>query len=152
MSLLKACNVYYRMSTSDTGLATGYFFLREIPPPSEVVYKAYARVYDTSRGGAIQQGYYNVEILWQTLRPKQAYAIKQLVDAALATANKYLYLTIDRQDGTSPGRDWIDVYGYPREMEIVQKGPIVGSSGVAHENVRLFVNNLTVLNDPADFT
>lgn len=140
------------MSTTEAGLASGYFFLREIPPPSEVVYKAYSRVYDTSRGGAVQQGYQNVEILWQTLRPKQAYAIKQLVDTALATANKYLYLTVDRANGTNPGRDWIDIYGYPREMEIVQKGPIVGSSGVIHENVRLFVNNVSVINSPAVFS
>lgn len=142
------CNLNYRISTTGAGLAKGNFFLLNIPPPDNVEYRDHSVEVDVGLGGMVLHGYRNVRFLWTNLRPNQTHRIKNLVDEALS-AGTDLYLTFDRDNGDAPGRDWIDTSGTPHPMIIDRVPSVAGSRRSAHVNVELFVNNLSIVNDPS---
>jgi hypothetical protein len=59
-------------------------------------------------------------------------------------------MTIDRANGTGSGPDWIDVSGKPH-MPDFDPSRFVGATNIVHQNMELFLNNLTIVNDPAHF-
>lgn len=141
--------LHYRLATTENGLATGHLFVWQLPPPTTATYRDHSQKFPQSDGGEARHGFRSVELTWNTLTPAQAYTIRRMVVTVLSAGNP-LYLTINRADGTRPGNDWIDVFGRPRIPDIEPEGSIAGASGFYHRNVTLFVNNLTIVNDPAE--
>lgn len=138
----------FRMATTELGLEKGYLFLRKVPTPNRADYKDYSAKFDQSVGGQARHGYKNVTILWTSLTPLQVNKIKAMITAVKA-GNDLIYLTIDRNNGDSLNYDWIDVSGYPHQIDPEEDGDLVGSQGRAFRNIQLFVNNLTIINDPS---
>lgn len=145
------CDTLWRLSVSEAGLARGYLFLRDIPPPSTSVYKTFSGEFSQSDGGFRQMGYTNVVMRWKYLTSAHAHRLTRYVEVSLAGSG-ILYATIAKNNATSVGRDYIDIRGIPRPMNIEEEGEIAGSGLlVVYQNVQLSINNIVVINDPALF-
>jgi hypothetical protein len=136
-------NFYYRLAFTESGLGKGYLFSRGLPPPSTVTFKDFSGEYSQSDGGKVQHGYLSVVLMWNVLTYTQSYQLRKYTNSSV------LYATIDRNNGTKPGRDWVDVRGVPLPMNIERDRGIAGSIGGATINVTLTINNLTIVNDPS---
>lgn len=123
-----------------------YFVQIDIPRPDEPNYQDYTNLVPQGLGGNKATGYQFVNLAWSTLTSKAINQLRKYVDVA-RTDQSEIYLTIQRADGTTWGNDWIDVRGIPHEITY-QK---VGGDAIGHafRNVVLFVNNLTIVNDPS---
>lgn len=141
----------FRIATTQAALTRGYFFLLKIPPPTSCEYRDHSVAFSKSQGGNALHGYHVVDMLWEQLTTTQAYAIKKKVDDAL-DGTGYLYMTINRSNGTGSGIDWIDVRGIPHMTSFKPDGRIAGSTGVSISNAELKLNNIQILVDPAVFT
>lgn len=145
------CDLLWRLALSEATLDRGYLFLRHLPPPTNSVYKIFSGVSSQSDGGAVQHGYIQATLTWSILTPAQANRILRYVDVSLAGSG-LLYATISKNNATGVGKHFIDIRGIAHPMDIEEEGMIVGSDlGMAYQNVRLFINNITVINDPAIF-
>lgn len=139
----------FRIALTQAGLTTGFFFLRKIALPTTCTFKGFSQAIPQSEGGSVQHGFLNVTMSWLNVTPITAYYIRKYVTDAL-NGTKMLYLTVPYNDGTKPGRRFIDVSGRPHPIDTAEGGTIDGG-GLFYENLQLFVNNVTVINDPATF-
>lgn len=143
-------NLGWRMSDTEAGLQKGSFFVLDIPPPDTFEYKDYSVRMAQSQGGQSRHGHYNVTLLWNGLTPRQSHHIRSIIETGLA-ASGYIYLTVDRSNGTASGRDWIDVRVRPEMPDFQPQAPVAGAEGIMHGSARLFGNDLFIVNDPASF-
>lgn len=143
----------WRISLTEAGLDKGSFHNYGIPAPDTGMYTDSTTAATRSDGSQSLHGYRQVTLSWGRLTALQLAVIREFIDDARSGAG-LLYLTIDRGDGSAPGRDWIDVFGKPhRQPQLTQEGPIGSSIGQpSYQNVRLFVNDLTVVNDPSSYS
>lgn len=139
----------WRIAATEAALANGYMFLRGIPLPDTAPYRDHSQRVSKTTGGQARHGYKNVRLFWEILDRAQANRLRTIVQAGLDDAG-YVYLTIDRNNGIAGGPDWIDVRGRPY-MPDFDPSQIAGATGTVHQRVELFVNNLTIVNDPATF-
>ena len=139
----------FRIATTLSDLNKGYFFLRNIAPPATATFKGFSQIIPQSEGGATTHGFRNVTLSWVNVDPRTVYYIKKYVNAALG-GNKQIYLTIPYNDGTKPGRRFIDIVGRPHPIDAAESG-IIDGGGMFFENLQLFINNVTIINDPAVF-
>lgn len=144
------CDLKFRISLTEAGLAKGMSFLRNIPPPDSPIYNDHSAKVGKGQGGQARHGFATATVLWDALSPDQSYELRTLVQNALDGLG-VIYLTIDRSNGTSPGPDWIDVYGVPYMPDIAPGRTRGKRRGVIHNSIQLFVNDLTIVNDPAVF-
>lgn len=146
--MAKTC--YYRIATSEAGLATGYIFARGLPPPDLVTFDPFSVRRPASQGGESRQGYKSVSLLWNKLDSKQASVIYNLISTAEASSgegNGTLWATLPKVDGASPGINWIDVSGIAL-LPTFETEP--QSNGQTYPNVVLRLNNVTVENEPSN--
>lgn len=143
-------NLGWRIASTEAGLQTGAFFARRIPPPHTFEYKDFSVRTPQSQGGQTRHGYKNITIIWDSLTLQQANALREVIQAGLDDAG-YVYVTLDRSNGTASGRDWIDVYGRPEMPDFQPRAPVAGSNGILYGQTKLFVNALVIVNDPASF-
>lgn len=135
---------YWRIALASADLAKGAFFAWKLPAPQRPVYADYSVKVPQSQGGMTRQGYDNITLLWDELDGLQLNTLKTIVEAAIVAGA--LYLTIDRADGSGALNDFVDVHGLPHPLEFT---PTASARGTVFSNVQLFVNNLTVDNDPS---
>lgn len=144
-------NINFRIALSEAALATGRFFVHGLPPPSLCSYQDHSVKASKGEGGQSRHGYERATFVWDAMSTKQSYVLRTLVQNALDGASGLLYATIDRSNGEAPGWDWVDVSGVPH-MPDIAPGPARGvRMGTAHHNIQLVLNNLTIVNDPAEF-
>lgn len=142
------CN--YRIAATEEGLERGYFHLMGIPIDVKTQYKDYTIKSPQGSGWVAKHGYKNVELNWESLNPRQLNVLRSRVESALNSADRLLYMTIPRNDGTSPSMDdWIDISGKPdlRDPTVLDGR----TSGVHLTNISLFLNDVEIVNDPATF-
>lgn len=138
-----ACwTTYWRIATSLAGLTKGHLFARGLPPPDTTRYLDYSEKLLLGQGGKDKQGFINLTLQWDDLDFLQGKVLRALVDAGTT-----LYLTVDRSDGTGLLNDFIDISGRPDLSDLV---PTRKSRGIIYPGVELFVNNITVENDPSN--
>lgn len=142
-------NQNFRLALTEAALATGRLFVRQLPPPSLVPYQDHSVKVGKGEGGQSLHGYQRCTFMWDNMATKHSYVLRTLIQAALDSAGGVLYATIDRSNGTAPGGDWIDVYGVPIMPDFAPGAARGIRNGVAHSNVQLVINNLTIVNDPA---
>lgn len=140
-------NLGWRVASTEAGLQTGAFFVRGIPPPSIFEYRDYSERRAQSQGGQSRQGYKKATVVWDDFDNKQSNALREVIQAGLDDAG-YVYLTLDRSNGSASGRDWIDVYGRPHMPDFL---PQPYSGGRMHGRVTFVLNALVIVNDPASF-
>jgi hypothetical protein len=143
----------WRIAMTEGGLTKGSFYHYKLPVPSTAPYVDHSAAVMKSDGSQALHGFEQVTLLFDILSGPQAAMIRQFIDAARSGAG-ILFMTIDKGDGSAPGPAWIDISGTPhRQARLSQNGPIVGSTGQPHyTNVQLFLNNVTVVNDPSNYS
>lgn len=139
----------FRIALTLLGLSKGFLFLRKIALPATATFKGFSQSVPQSEGGAVQHGFRNVTVSWVNVDPRTTYYIKKYVDDALA-GTKRLYLTVPYNDGTKPARRFIDISGRPHPIDAAEGGVIDGG-GMFFEGLQLFLNDVTIENDPAVF-
>jgi hypothetical protein len=143
-----ACEPWnWRMSWTEAGLENGSFYLWKTPPPSVANYVDHSDQRVTSDGRMTFHGSKILTMVWDVLSGEQMGQLRYIIDR---TTDNVLYLTIDRGSGQAFGRDWIDIRGIVHDPVVTQQGPIDSKIGQpSYQNVQLFVNRITVLNDPS---
>lgn len=143
----------WRISLTEAGLAKGSFRNFRIPPPSIAFYTDHTTAVTRSDGSQGLHGFQQLTMLFDILSGQQMSVVRGFIDDARSTTG-FLFLTIDRGDGSEPGPAWIDITGRAhRQPQLSQAGPIVGSQGQNHyTGAQLFLNNVTVVNDPSLYT
>lgn len=140
------CN-YIRLSNTEVLLPRYFIYNLGLPRPTQAVFRNYTVRRPKGKGGIGEFGYSNVEILWEVLLPKHAFTIRNLVQTALESAGGVIYCTIDRANGSSNNKDWVDFTGIP-QMPIFEEAND-GLPITYFEDVSLVITDLIVLNDPA---
>ena len=143
-------NLGWRIASTEAGLQKGNFFVWKIPPPDSFEFKDYSTKMPQSQGGQSRHGFPNITILWTSMAPLQSQALRFLIQEGLDDAG-FVYLTIDRSNGTSSGRDWIDVRVRPEMPDFRPQSQVASSDGIMHGQVRFYGNDLFIVNDPASF-
>lgn len=139
--------LYYRLATSEAGLAKGYLFAQGVPPPTNTEYRDHAAKVPVSTGGEARHGYRSVTFLWDVLDARQAGVLRGIIEGAGTT----IYATFAKFNGESLGTDWVDVSGKP-SMPDLAPAQTITQQGVIFQNVQLRINAVTILNEPADFS
>jgi len=146
---------HWRIATSEAGLATGSFFVNKLPAPSTCFYQKTTVENPQSDGLQAVHGYQQTTLLWDVLNGYQYKTLKDVITLQ-SQAKSTIYLTIDRGDGSHSNPDWIDVFGYPYiQIAQSQEGPLIGryaGGSPDFRSVKLFLNNLTIRNDPSLYT
>lgn len=139
----------WRIAVSEAALPLGSLMARGIPTPTQIEYRDHSVRVEQSEGSEARHGYHQCTILWLSLTPAQAFAIRLAVEYAHANGG-LLYMTINRAFGNTIGDEWVDVRGRPRLSDIAPAAPLFGSTGGwLAENVTLTLVNVVVLNNPA---
>lgn len=146
-------NLYknYRIATTQAGLTRGYFFILRIPPPTSCEYLDHSVRFSQSQGGIARHGYQKATLFWEQLTTGQAFKLRKRIQDALADTG-YLYMTLNRSNGTGFDADWVDVRGIPQMPKFIADGRIAGSTGISIYNTEFILNNIVVLTAPAVFT
>jgi len=149
------CAWHWRLALTEAGLEKGPFAAYGIPAPSIAPYNDASVERPRSDGEQALHGYRNIDFLWEELTSIQAFYIRKFIDGA-KTGTGWLYMTVDLNDDSAPGTQWADIRGKPhRDFKQADAGPIVGrqQGGVNfHENYRMFLNNVEIINNPSDYT
>jgi len=138
----------WRISNTLGGLTRNLFIRYGIPTPSQVQYKDHTKRVSQGEGGMARHGYRNLEILWLKLDPCQADTVRDFYEAA-KSGTGLLYLTVKPLDGRNV--EWMDVSGKPDLSDIAPDSPIIGADGYMHSNIKLTLNNVTVITEDPTF-
>lgn len=145
----------YRIAITEAGLARGYFAAFEIPLPQLAPLLDSSIENSRSTGGQALHGYTTLELLFRRITMYSAWRIRNFIDEAKATSG-LLYITADRNDTLYAGPHFVDVSGYPhRPREAADDGDLdarAPGGGQYINNYRLFLNNVTIINDPSLYT
>lgn len=136
--------LYWRISSTSAGLATGHLFARHIPPPTTSRYRTFTIKNPQSKGGVTRQGYTNITLLWNELDGLQFKALNDIVEAALTAGS--CYLTCDKANGTGIVDAFVDVHGAAQPLNFEEVPRVEGR---VFQAVELIVNDLTVDSDPS---
>ena len=142
-------NRAWRIAITEADLEFGYLFALDIPPPTTPSFEDHSERIAQGQGGIATLGYARAEWLWTNVIPTTTFLIRDTVKQALLTANNRIFITLDRSNGTKPGRDWIDVSAVPH-IPVHQMGsPNSGASNAFHSQLTLVLNNIQIINDPS---
>lgn len=135
----------FRLAQTETGLEKGAnFFILGLPPPDQVQPNEWVAERPVDQGGIARLGNKSVTLQWLTLTSRQRKTIKDLIDTMESTAGvgqAQPYLTIPLDDV-----HWIDIKGY---VAMPTWTPYPNTPGEGFRDVRLVINNYTVVNDPS---
>lgn len=127
----------------------------EIPVPDVVDYTPYANVITVADGGQRRYGYSQLRLTWETMNGRAYDKMSAFIIVAQASPN-VMYATVDLYDsGRASSSAWyVDISGYPHFMP--QAAPLAGSVAgrrgqKVFTNVTLFLNNITIINDPSNY-
>lgn len=141
----------WRIATTEGGLAKGAFWVLGIPPLTLAPFKDHSVLAENSDGSQSAHGFQNLELFWESMSPLAYYTLTAKINLA-RSGTGLIYLTIDPGNDLHPGPTFIDVSGKPGKPEFTQGAP-VNRSGAGHiPNVRIFVNDVTILNDPSNYS
>lgn len=141
----------FRVATTEAGLAKGVFWVIGLPIPSVAPYRDHSVIVGKSDGSNQEYGFKNATIMWDKLTYLEGRVIRDIVSAA-RSGSGILYLTVSRGDGTGSGDDWIDVSGRPGRLVLTGAAPLNRRGFGTYDNPTLTVNNLTVVNDPSNYS
>lgn len=148
MIVNNGCDIYkLRISLTEAGLSSGYFYLHKIGIPSSVQLVPFAELVPVSDGGQSRHGFQSCQITWANPDQKTIYKIKKYMEDSLS-GTRLLFLTIPKNDGSTLGRSYIDVSGVVIPFYGQESGNF-GSPGVVFNGFTLTINNLVILNDPS---
>jgi len=138
-----------RLAITEALLGRGYLIQNwRLPTPSLPIYNDNSVRVTTSDGGEALRGFRSFSLTWDVLDSLQRRTVRRIAEESLDSSGGLIFATIDFSwNGTGPNGTWVDVSGNARIPAIV---PIGNSDGLASGSVTLIVNNLTIVNDPAN--
>lgn len=148
-----SCGWNWRISLTEAGLAMGSFAAYGIPVPNLASFNDSSKATTRSQGEQALHGFPTIDFLFDRLTREQAWQLRKFMDAA-KTGTGWLYMTVDMNDDSAPGTQWVDVRGKPhRDPKQADAGPIGGRRGQgSFNNYSMFLNNVVVLNNPSNYT
>lgn len=142
----------WRIGLTEAELAKSSFAANGIPLPDTADFQDFAVERKKSNGSTAVHGFKSETCFWAEMSPAGLKALKALVDQARSTKLP-LFMTVDRGDGTAANNDWIDISGYPAYVNARKAAVGEIQHGISQtDNVTLFLNNVTILNDPSNYT
>ncbi len=140
------CNV--RLSVTQAGLTNGFIIYSwRVPEPDLPLYNDHTQKIDQPDGAQVRRGYKNASLTWNGLGRAQARTLMDIVIQAQAQSSGLIYATINRAwGGYGGGNDWIDISAFPR---LPEHNPIERTSAKQIDTFTVFLNNITIINDPA---
>lgn len=148
-----SCGWNWRIALAEADLDMGAFAAHGIPVPNVAAFNDSSKATTRSQGEQALHGFPTIDFLFDRLTREQAYRLRQFIDDA-KEGTGWLYMTVDMNDDSAPGEQWVDVRGKPhRDPKMADAGPIVGRRGQgSFSNYSLFLNNVVVLNNPSNYT
>lgn len=143
-----SCN-NWRIGTSLESLDTNWFVSYRLPPPTNVSYQDYSQKNPVSEGAVAAHGYIKAQLTWDANRLTRD-SMATLRRFVAAAGRNRLYMTIDKVYGDRGGEEWVDISGFPDETPPSPSVPVDRSTSVAFGTYTITLNNIEVLNDPAD--
>ena len=143
----------WRFSLTEAGLAQGGLANYHLPIPTVPHLRKHSVQVPQDEGGQALHGWPNVSLLWERLSEEQFARLLRLVkDAREGTG--FLYATVWTGAYWDGDLRWIDVYGRPHWPESGAPRAVGGTylGQPSHEAVTLFINALTVVNDPSSYS
>ena len=138
----------WRITDTLANLERSLFLRYGIPSPSQSQYKDHSQRISQGEGGMARHGYRNLEVLWLKITPCQADSIRDFVESA-KSGSGLLYMTVKPLDGTSV--EWMDISGKPDLSDIAPDAPLIAASGYIHSNIKLTLNNVTIIDTTPTF-
>lgn len=141
----------WRISDTRAGLPRGAFPLVNLPPPVQYFPRDYAVKTSDSQGGVHRDGYMSYELLWTRLDSSQNAALHRIFSDALA-GDKMVRLSCLWWDSVNPALRWVDLEGYPDVSDPSPNPPAFAHGQQVFGTIKLKLNNVTLFNDPADYS
>lgn len=141
----------WRIATTEAGLQYGAFALLNVPIPTQAPYYDHSSVVPQSDGRQASHGYTNITLLWDELTQSEMNALRSIVHDVRIKLG-VIYLTIERQDGTTPASSFIDISGNPGVLRWTGASPYNRTMQKSGKNIELFVNHVTIINDPSIYS
>jgi len=141
----------WRAAAARADLDRGAFPFINLPPPVQWFPKDYSTKNTDSEGGMHRDGYMTYEILWTRLDSAQNAVIHRLYSDAVA-GDGMLRLTCLWWDTVNPAIRWVDLEGYPDLSDPSPNPPSFAHGVQVFSTIKLKLNNVSLYNDPADYT
>lgn len=148
-----SCAWNWRIALTEADLAMGSFAAYGIPVPDVAAYNDSTKETTRGRGEQALHGSATIDFLFDRMTRPNAWRLRKFIDDA-KSGTGYLYMTVDLNDDSAPGEQWVDVRGKPhRDPKAADSGPIAGRSGQGSmKNYSMLLKNVEILNNPSDYT
>ena len=138
----------WRIGLTEGGKA--WFVSLELPPPNTAPFSERVESVPYSLGKFAEIGYQSIPIGFNDLTGTQMYRLRKYVDDARQNNSQVLHMTIWLATGEKSGVNWADISGYVSPITYSSITPV--ANGSMYQNVEIIINNVTVINDPAQFS
>lgn len=148
------CPWNWRISASvQTGLSSGMFAAIELPIPEVFHLRRWTNSITVGDDSQRVYGRYQVEMLWNNLSQRTYFQLGQFIENS-QQGTGLLFMTVDAHEIYHSGTHFMDISGYPYyPSEVAQAATLPGRKGPAsNENVQIFLNAVTIVNDPSLYT
>lgn len=141
----------WRAAATRAALARSAFPFVGLPPPIQYFPKDYSVKTSDSQGGMHRDGYMTYELLWTRLVVDQNAVIHRIYSDAVA-GDGLFRLTGLWWDTVNPALRWVDLEGYPDLSDPSPNPPSFASGVQVFGTIKLKLNNVSLYNDPADYS
>ena len=141
----------WRAAATRAGLPKGAFPFIGLPPPVQYFPRDYAVKTSDSQGGVHRDGFMSYEILWTRLDSSQNVVMHRLYTDAIG-GDGMLRLSVLWWDSVNPVLRWVDLEGYPDITDPTPNPPSFAHGVQVFGTIKLKLNNVSLYNDPADYS
>ena len=141
----------WRAAATRALLPRGAFPFVGLPPPVQFFPKDYSAKTSDSEGGMHRDGFMTYELLWTRLVSDQNAVIHRLYTDAVS-GDGLFRLTCLWWDSVNPALRWVDLEGYPDLSDVAPNPPSFAHGQQVFGTIKLKLNNVSLFNDPADYS
>jgi hypothetical protein len=140
----------WKIATTEAGLATGSMRSLGLRKLQAAPYLDHTQVVPQGDGGQAEDGFKELTLVFRNATRLAAAQLQELIDTALAGSG-LIYLTIDRNNATAAGHDWVDISAVPHRLRTNAAAPVDSPQPTIHTTIEFSCSNITVLNTPSDY-
>ncbi len=141
----------WRAAASRSALDRGAFPTINLPPPIQWFPKDYSTKTSDSEGGSHRDGFMTYELLWTRLVVDQNAVITRIYADAIA-GDRLFRLSCLWWDTVNPAIRWVDLEGHPDISDAAPNPPSFAHGVQVFGTLKLKLNNVSLYNDPADYS
>lgn len=139
----------WRIATTEAGLQNGIFPAVNLPPVVQWFPRDYSVKTNDAEGGVHRDGFMTYEMLWTRMTPDQLSALFRIFTAAI---DSDIYVTGRWYDSSSPAVRWVDLKGKPDLTDPTPNVPAFAYGVQVFSTITLKLNNVVLINDPANYS